>query len=120
MIRKVDERLQLCGARRHGPLSEADDGKGTNAEDFIDWKDKMWPRVIEAFGLVEHETEEREPAFEVIETPNHHGPIFQADYTDRNLAQQAQAVKTTALHLSRTQGCSQMLVAGSTYMSSWT
>ncbi|EXL55999.1 hypothetical protein FOCG_03713 [Fusarium oxysporum f. sp. radicis-lycopersici 26381] len=92
VIRKVDERLQLCGARRHGPLGEADDGKGTNAEDFIDWKDKMWPRVIEAFGLVEHETEEREPAFEVIETPNHHGPIFQADYTDRNLAQQAQAV----------------------------
>ncbi|KAH7480996.1 NADPH--cytochrome P450 reductase [Fusarium oxysporum f. sp. matthiolae] len=81
VIRKVDERLQLCGARRHGPLGEADDGKGTNAEDFIDWKDKMWPRVIEAFGLVEHETEEREPAFEVIETPNHHGPIFQADYT---------------------------------------
>lgn len=92
VIRKVDEKLQLCGARRHGPLGEADDGKGTNAEDFIDWKDKMWPRVIEAFGLVEHETEEREPAFEVIETPNHHGPIFQADYTDRNLAQQAQAV----------------------------
>ncbi|EWY89943.1 hypothetical protein FOYG_07587 [Fusarium oxysporum NRRL 32931] len=92
VIRKVDERLQLCGARRHGPLGEADDGKGTNAEDFIDWKDKMWPRVIEAFGLVEHETEEREPAFEVIETPTHHGPIFQADYTDRNLAQQAQAV----------------------------
>ncbi|RKK20882.1 hypothetical protein BFJ66_g7373 [Fusarium oxysporum f. sp. cepae] len=92
VIRKVNERLQLCGARRHGPLGEADDGKGTNAEDFIDWKDKMWPRVIEAFGLVEHETEEREPAFEVIETPNHHGPIFQADYTDRNLAQQAQAV----------------------------
>ncbi|KAG7413811.1 NADPH--cytochrome P450 reductase [Fusarium oxysporum f. sp. rapae] len=92
VIRKVDEKLQLCGARRHGPLGEADDGKGTNAEDFIDWKDKMWPQVIEAFGLVEHETEEREPAFEVIETPNHHGPIFQADYTDRNLAQQAQAV----------------------------
>ncbi|KAI3585459.1 hypothetical protein IWW34DRAFT_783874 [Fusarium oxysporum f. sp. albedinis] len=92
VIRKVDERLQLCGARRPGPLGEADDGKGTNAEDFIDWKDKMWPRVIEAFGLVEHETEEREPAFEVIETPNHHGPIFQTDYTDRNLAQQAQAV----------------------------
>ncbi|KAL5584335.1 hypothetical protein FOVSG1_013724 [Fusarium oxysporum f. sp. vasinfectum] len=92
VIRKVNERLQLCGARRHSPLGEADDGKGTNAEDFIDWKDKTWPQVMEAFGLVEHETEERGPAFEVIETPNHHGPIFQADYTDRNLAQRAQAV----------------------------
>jgi NADPH-ferrihemoprotein reductase len=92
VIRKVDDRLHLCGARRLGPLGEADDGKGTNAEDFIDWKDKMWPQVMEAFGLVEHDAGDREPAFEVIETPNHHGPICQADYTDRNLAQQAQAV----------------------------
>ncbi|KAF5653937.1 putative NCP1-NADPH-cytochrome P450 reductase [Fusarium sp. NRRL 25303] len=92
VVRKVDERLQLCGARRHGPVGEADDGKGTNAEDFIEWKDKMWPQVTEAFGLVEQEAGDREPAFEVVELPNHHGPIFQADYTDRNLAQQAQAV----------------------------
>ncbi|KAF5563769.1 NCP1-NADPH-cytochrome P450 reductase [Fusarium phyllophilum] len=92
VIRKVDERLQLCGARRLGPVGEADDGKGTNAEDFIEWKDQMWPQAIEAFGLVEQEAGEREPAFEVVEIPNHHGPIFQADYTDRTLAQQAQAV----------------------------
>ncbi|VZI19821.1 unnamed protein product [Fusarium fujikuroi] len=92
VVRKVDERLQLCGARRLGPVGEADDGKGTNAEDFIEWKDKMWPQVMEAFGLVERDAGEREPAFEVVEIPNHHGPIFQADYTDRNLAQQAQAV----------------------------
>lgn len=92
VVRKVDERLQLCGARRLGPVGEADDGKGTNAEDFIEWKDKMWPQVMEAFGLVEKDAGEREPAFEVVEIPNHHGPIFQADYTDRNLAQQAQAV----------------------------
>ncbi|KAF5718730.1 NCP1-NADPH-cytochrome P450 reductase [Fusarium mundagurra] len=92
VVRKVDEKLQLCGARRLGPVGEADDGKGTNAEDFIEWKDKMWPQVMEAFGLVEQEAGEREPAFEVVQIPNHHGPIFQADYTDRNLAQQAQAV----------------------------
>lgn len=92
VVRKVDERLQLCGARRLGPVGEADDGKGTNAEDFIEWKDEMWPQVIKAFGLIEQEAGEREPAFEVVELPNHHGPIFQADYTDRNLAQQAQAV----------------------------
>ncbi|KAF5253683.1 hypothetical protein FANTH_1374 [Fusarium anthophilum] len=92
VIRKVDERLQLCGARRLGPVGEADDGKGTNAEDFIEWKDKMWPQVIEAFGLVEQEAGEREPAFEVVEIPNHHGPIFLGDYTDMNLAQQAQAL----------------------------
>ncbi|KAF9761870.1 hypothetical protein IL306_003648 [Fusarium sp. DS 682] len=91
VIRNVDEKLHLCGARRLGPLGEADDGRGTNAEDFIDWKDRMWPQVIDAFGLAEHEAENREPAFEVIEMPNYHGPIFQADYTDRNLAQQAQA-----------------------------
>ncbi|KAF4437197.1 NCP1-NADPH-cytochrome P450 reductase [Fusarium acutatum] len=92
VIRKVDEKLQLCGARRLGPVGEADDGKGTNAEDFIDWKDKMWPQVIEAFGLVEQEAGEQEPAFEAVEIPSHHGPIFQGDSTDRNLAQQAQAV----------------------------
>ncbi|KAF5975519.1 putative NCP1-NADPH-cytochrome P450 reductase [Fusarium bulbicola] len=88
----IDERLQLCGARRLGPVGEADDGKGTNAEDFIEWKDKMWPQVVEAFSLVEHEGGEREPAFEVVEIPNHHGPIFRGDYTDKNLAQQAQAL----------------------------
>ncbi|PNP80374.1 hypothetical protein FNYG_05973 [Fusarium nygamai] len=92
VVRKVDEKLQLCGARRLGPVGEADDGKGTNAEDFIEWKDKMWPKVIEAFGLVEQEAGEREPAFEVVEISSHHGPIFQGDYTDKNLAQQAQAV----------------------------
>ncbi|KAG5800705.1 hypothetical protein H9Q69_000264 [Fusarium xylarioides] len=67
VIRKVDEKLQLCGARRLGPVGEADDGKGTNAEDFIEWKDNMWPQVIEAFSLVEQEA-------------------------DKTLAQQAQAV----------------------------
>ncbi|KAF5542017.1 NCP1-NADPH-cytochrome P450 reductase [Fusarium mexicanum] len=92
VIRKVDERLQLCGARRLGPVGEADDGKGTNAEDFIEWKDKMWPQVVEAFSLVEQESGEREPAFEVVEIPNHRGPIFRGDYTDKNLAQQAQAL----------------------------
>ncbi|CVK91939.1 probable NCP1-NADPH-cytochrome P450 reductase [Fusarium mangiferae] len=92
VVRKVDERLQLCGARRLGPVGEADDDKGTNAEDFIEWKDKMWPHVMEALDLVEQEAGEREPALEVVEIPNHHGPIFQADYTDRNLEQQAQVV----------------------------
>ncbi|KAF8463505.1 hypothetical protein BDZ91DRAFT_784063 [Kalaharituber pfeilii] len=66
MVRRVDAALQKLGAKRVGTAGEGDDGAGTMEEDFIAWKESMWPALAEELGLEEREAV-YEPAFAVTE-----------------------------------------------------
>lgn len=66
MVRIVDESLTKLGAKRIGPAGMGDDGAGTMEEDFLAWKEEMWPALVQALGLEEREAT-YEPIFSVTE-----------------------------------------------------
>lgn len=69
MVRNVDKRLQDLGAHRIGDAGEGDDGAGTMEEDFLAWKETMWPALSKKLGLEEREAV-YEPTFEIISREN--------------------------------------------------
>lgn len=80
VIRKVDAQLQGLGANRLASTGEADDGKGTTDEDFLAWKEIMWPEVAEYMGLSEQDRTYR-PQLTVIEEPDSQVPAAQHPIT---------------------------------------
>ncbi|SPN99621.1 probable NADPH--hemoprotein reductase; NADPH--cytochrome P450 reductase [Cephalotrichum gorgonifer] len=65
MVRNVDKALTKLGAHRIGAAGEGDDGAGTMEEDFLAWKETMWPALTAKMGLEEREAV-YEPTFEII------------------------------------------------------
>lgn len=65
MVRHVDKKLSELGAHRIGDAGEGDDGAGTMEEDFLAWKETMWPALAKKMGLEEREAV-YEPTFEII------------------------------------------------------
>lgn len=66
MVRNVNKRLTELGANRIGEAGEGDDGAGTMEEDFLAWKETMWPALCKKMGLEEREAV-YEPTFEIID-----------------------------------------------------
>ncbi|KAG8803503.1 NADPH-cytochrome P450 reductase [Serendipita sp. 398] len=52
IARKTDEKLEEMGATRLGPRGEGDDDKAME-EDYLEWKEQMWPALAEALGVEE-------------------------------------------------------------------
>ena len=66
MVKKTDTALAKYGGRRIGDAGEGDDGAGTMEEDFLAWKEPMWAKLVEEFGLEEREAV-YEPTFSITE-----------------------------------------------------
>jgi NADPH-ferrihemoprotein reductase len=66
VVRKVESSLQRLGATPFTDRGEGDDGKGTQEDDFLAWKEVMWDSLKSIMDL--HEQEEKfEPAFSIVE-----------------------------------------------------
>ena len=52
IARKVDAKLTELGATRLGPRGEGDDDKAME-EDYLEWKEKMWPELAAALNVEE-------------------------------------------------------------------
>lgn len=74
IARKVDAKLEEMGAIRLGPRGEGDDDKAME-EDYLEWKEKMWPELAKALNVEEGAggdtqdfvvTEEEHPAEKVF------------------------------------------------------
>ncbi|KAF4962583.1 hypothetical protein FSARC_9361 [Fusarium sarcochroum] len=59
MVRRVAKALDQLGAQNLARIGEADDAAGTTEEDFLAWKQDMWPELVRELGL-----EERDVAYE--------------------------------------------------------
>ncbi|ENH71776.1 NADPH--cytochrome P450 reductase [Fusarium oxysporum f. sp. cubense race 1] len=59
MVRRVSKALDQLGAKNLASVGEADDAAGTTEEDFLAWKQDMWPKLVQEFGL-----QERDVAYE--------------------------------------------------------
>lgn len=53
--RQLDKRLQSLGAHRIGAYGEGDDGAGTMEEDYLAWKEDLFPVWQKEENLEEHE-----------------------------------------------------------------
>lgn len=71
--RRINKRLQQLGARLIGEAGEGDDD-GSLEEDYLSWKENMWPALCECLGVDENSARSgpREPVYQVEEL---------ADYT---------------------------------------
>ncbi|CCA67669.1 probable NADPH-cytochrome P450 reductase [Serendipita indica DSM 11827] len=52
IARKTDAKLEEMGATRLGPRGEGDDDKAME-EDYLEWKEQMWPALAEALNVEE-------------------------------------------------------------------
>ncbi|KAF4340162.1 NADPH-ferrihemo reductase [Fusarium beomiforme] len=66
MVRRVSKALDQLGAKNLASVGEADDAAGTTEEDFLSWKQDMWPKLIQEFGLQERDVA-YESTFGVVE-----------------------------------------------------
>ncbi|KAF9768371.1 hypothetical protein IL306_014340 [Fusarium sp. DS 682] len=66
MVRRVSKALDQLGARNLASVGEADDAAGTTEEDFLSWKQDMWPKLVQEFGLQERDVT-YESTFGVVE-----------------------------------------------------
>ncbi|CUA77238.1 NADPH-ferrihemoprotein reductase [Rhizoctonia solani] len=69
VARDVDEKLTALGAQRIGERGEGDDDKSME-EDYLDWKEKMWPEFARIMGVEEGAGSET-PDFKVTEVDTH-------------------------------------------------
>jgi NADPH-ferrihemoprotein reductase len=67
--RQVDDELTKMGAVRIGERGEGDDDKSME-EDYLEWKDNMWPAFAEAMGVEEGQGGDT-PDFAVTELESH-------------------------------------------------
>ncbi|KAF4421737.1 NADPH-ferrihemo reductase [Fusarium acutatum] len=66
MVRRVSKALDGLGAKNLVGVGEADDAAGTTEEDFLAWKQDMWPKLVQEFGLKERDVA-YESTFGVLE-----------------------------------------------------
>ncbi|KAF8685472.1 NADPH--cytochrome P450 reductase [Rhizoctonia solani] len=69
VARDVDEKLTTLGAQRIGERGEGDDDKSME-EDYLEWKEKMWPEFARVMG-VEEGAGSDSPDFKVTEVDTH-------------------------------------------------
>jgi NADPH-ferrihemoprotein reductase len=69
IAQKADAALEKMGATRLGPRGEGDDDKSME-EDYLEWKEKMWPVLAEALGVEEGAGGDT-PDFVVTEETHH-------------------------------------------------
>ncbi|CCO34427.1 NADPH-ferrihemoprotein reductase [Rhizoctonia solani AG-1 IB] len=69
VARDVDEKLTTLGAQRIGERGEGDDDKSME-EDYLEWKEKMWPEFARVMGVEEGAGSES-PDFKVTEVDTH-------------------------------------------------
>ncbi|KAK7206977.1 NADPH cytochrome P450 oxidoreductase [Myxozyma melibiosi] len=86
VIHRVDESLTRLGATRLGPVGEGDDARGTAEEDFMAWKEQMWPEVSEAMHLQAHDVK-YEPSFALLETTPAPDRLYLGEHSDDQLSQ---------------------------------
>jgi NADPH-ferrihemoprotein reductase len=91
IARKVDDKLTELGAVRLGPRGEGDDDKAME-EDYLEWKEKMWPELAAALNVEEGQGGDT-PDFVVTEdTPYPPEKVYLGELSARALT------KTRGIH----------------------
>ena len=91
IARKVDDKLTELGASRLGPRGEGDDDKAME-EDYLEWKEKMWPELAAALNVEEGQGGDT-PDFVVTEdTPYPQEKVYLGELSARALT------KTRGIH----------------------
>lgn len=83
--RELDKKLQALGAHRIGSYGEGDDGAGSMEDDYLNWKEELFPVWQSEEGLEEHEAV-YEPVLEVIESEESEDNVFVGEYNKNQLA----------------------------------
>lgn len=86
VIRKVDEALSRLGATRLGPRGEGDDAPGSMEEDFMAWKEEMWPLVCSAMNLQVHDVK-YEASFTLTKTNPDPDCLYLGEHSSDQLRQ---------------------------------
>ncbi|WBW74230.1 NADPH-cytochrome p450 reductase [Schizosaccharomyces osmophilus] len=69
MAKRVDSALNALGAQCIGPVGLGDDAAGLLEEDYLQWKDEVFPEIAKVYQLQEVH-EEYKPMYNVIEKPD--------------------------------------------------
>ncbi|EPY51642.1 NADPH-cytochrome p450 reductase [Schizosaccharomyces cryophilus OY26] len=69
MAKRVDSAMNALGAQRIGPIGLGDDAAGLLEEDYLQWKDEVFPEIAKVYNLKEVR-EEYKPLYDVIEKPD--------------------------------------------------
>lgn len=85
--RELDKKLQALGAHRIGVYGEGDDGTGTMEEDYLAWKEEIFPVWQKEENLEEHEAI-YEPLLSVTESEveSTDESVFLGEYNKTQLA----------------------------------
>lgn len=87
--RSLDKKLQALGAHRIGPYGEGDDGAGSMEENYLAWKDELFPIWQKEEGLEEHEAV-YEPVLQIVDSQESGDSVF---YGESNKAQLQGVIK---------------------------
>lgn len=82
--RELDKKLQALGAHRIGAYGEGDDGTGTMEEDYISWKEELFPIWQQEENLEEHEAV-YEPILEISESEESGDSVFLGEHNKGQL-----------------------------------
>jgi NADPH-ferrihemoprotein reductase len=82
--RSLDKKLQSLGAHRIGPYGEGDDGAGSMEEDYLAWKEELFPTWQKEEGLEEHEAV-YEPVLEIIDSEESGDSVFLGEFNKAQL-----------------------------------
>ena len=82
--RSLDKKLQSLGAHRIGPYGEGDDGAGSMEEDYLAWKEELFPIWQKEEGLEEHEAV-YEPVLEIVDSEESGDSVFFGEFNKRQL-----------------------------------
>ncbi|KAI8080759.1 uncharacterized protein B0P05DRAFT_468813 [Gilbertella persicaria] len=83
--RRIDQQLLKLGAKRIGEAGEGDDD-GSLEEDFLAWKETMWPAFCNALGVDESSARSgpREPIYAVEELAHYEkGDVYFGELAER-------------------------------------
>ncbi|KAF5096238.1 hypothetical protein D0Z00_002848 [Geotrichum galactomycetum] len=82
--RSLDKKLQSLGAHRIGPYGEGDDGAGSMEEDYLAWKEELFPTWQKEEGLEEHEAV-YEPVLEIVDSEDSGDSVFLGEFNKAQL-----------------------------------
>lgn len=84
IAKKTDKLLEEMGATRLGPRGEGDDDKAME-EDYLEWKEHMWPVLAEALGVEEGAGGDTQDFIVTEEESHPHEKIFLGELSARAL-----------------------------------
>lgn len=83
VVRRVSSALDTLGAHKMNTIGEGDSGLETTDEDFLSWKEEMWPALAKHLNIQEN-CKSYEAAFNIAEekglTPESRG-VFTGEFT---------------------------------------